>query len=104
MMLSALALLGGGGGVGGIRWPAAGCNGAGAGGCAVSAGLLCCGGLARQGRSGSIAFAVGVHACSLLGGLLADLDLAADGVSFGLPSAGSFGLSAGLTTAACGAW
>ena len=101
MMLSALgmALVGGGGGVGGIRWPAAGCNGAGAGGCAVSAGLLCC----RQGAfaAGSGAFSVGLHAGSLVAGLLADLDLAADGVSFGLPTAG---FSAGLTTAARGGW
>ena len=101
MMLSALgmALLGGGGGVGGIRWPAAGCNGAGAGGCAVLAGVLCC----RQGAlpAGSGAFSVGLHAGSLVAGLLADLDLAADGVSFGLPTAG---FSAGLTTAARGVW
>ena len=102
MMLSALGmvLVGGGGGVGGIRWPAAGCNGAGVGGCAVLAGVLCC----RQGAlpAGSGAFSVGLHAGSLVAGLLADLDLAADGVSFVLPTAGSFGFSAGLTTAACG--
>ena len=97
-----MALVGGGGGAGGIRWPAACCNGAGASGCAVSVGLLCC----RQGAfaAGSGAFSVGLHAGSLIAGLLADLDLAADGVSFGLPTAGSFGFSAGLTTAACGAW
>ena len=96
-----MLVVGGGGGAGGIRWPAACCNGAGAGGCAVSAGVL------RQGAfgAGSGAFSVGLHAGSLVAGLLADLDLAADGVSFGLPTAGSFGFSAGLTAAACfGGW
>ena len=98
MMLSALgmALVGGGGGVGGIRWPSAGCNGAGVGGCAVLAGVLCC----RQGALPG-AFSVGLHAGSLVAGLLADLDLAADGVSFGLLTAG---FSAGLTTSVWGAW
>ena len=72
-------------------------------GCAVLAGVLCC----RQGAfgAGSGAFSVGLHAGSLVAGLLADLDLAADGLSFGLPTAGSFGFSAGLTAAACfGGW